>query len=158
MCSVTLIFQQQMEELELDLIDIETAVALVERGCFLKSKKFILKDDKDKIHKLHDNLKLVVINNEIFVENRGTFTAIYPLPELELVSKWLMEMKDINITICLQRKEYHSSWYYNIDNIHVDKIIHRWHPKDPVYSKYEEALTEAIKYSLRLIPKVDSFL
>ena len=63
-----------------------------------------------------------------------------------------MERKDINITICLLRKEYNSVWYYNIDNINVDRIIHRWHPKDRTYSKYEEALLEAIKYSLLLIP------
>ena len=146
-----------MEELELDVVDAETAVELVERGCFLKSKKFIFKDDKDKIHDLHDNVHLSVIKNKIFAGIEGNYKAIYPLPELELVSKWLMEVKDINITICLLRKEYNSSWYYNIDNIHVDKIIHRWHPKDPVYSKYEEALLEAIKYSLTLIPKMDSF-
>ena len=66
-----------------------------------------------------------------------------------------MERKDINITICLLRKEFGSSWYYNIDNINVDKIIHRWHPKEPTYSKYEESLLEAIKYSLSLIPKID---
>ena len=66
-----------------------------------------------------------------------------------------MERKDINITICLLRREFSSSWYYNIDNINVDKIIHRWHPKEPTYSKYEESLLEAIKYSLSLIPKID---
>ena len=143
-----------MEELELDLVDVETAVKLVERGCFLKSKKYIFKDDKETIHNLHDNVKLQVINNEIFAESYGTLKEIYTLPELELVSKWLMERKDINITICLWRKEYNSSWYYNIDNINVDKIIHRWHPKDPTYSKYEEALLEAIRFSLSIIPKI----
>ena len=66
-----------------------------------------------------------------------------------------MERKDINITICLLRREFSSPWYYNIDNINVDKIIHRWHPKDPTYSKYEEALLEAIKFSLALMSKID---
>ena len=144
-----------MEELELDLVDVETAVKLVERGCYLKSKKFIFKDDKTEINDLHDNIKFHVINKEIFAESDGTYKEIYTLPELELVSKWLMERKDINITICLLRREFSSSWYYNIDNINVDKIIHRWHPKDPTYSKYEEALLEAIKFSLTLIPKID---
>ena len=146
-----------MEELELDLVDVETAVKLVERGCFLKSKKYIYKDDKEKIHDLHDNIQLHAINNEIFAEGYGTLKSIYTLPELELVSKWLMERKDINITICLLRKEYNSVWYYNIDNINIDKIIHRWHPKDPTYSKYEEALLEAIKYSLLLVPNIAIF-
>jgi len=144
-----------MEELELDLVDAETAVKLVERGCFLKSKKFIFKDDKLEIKDLNDNIKLHVINREIFAESDGTYKEIYTLPELELVSKWLMERKDINITICLLRREFSSPWYYNIDNINVDKIIHRWHPKDPTYSKYEEALLEAIKFSLTLMPKID---
>ena len=144
-----------MEELELDLVDVETAAKLVERGCYLKSKKFIFKDDKTEINDLHDNIKLLVSNNEIFAESDGVCKEVYTLPELELVSKWLMERKDINITICLLRREFSSSWYYNIDNINVDKIIHRWHPKDPTYSKYEEALLEAIKYSLNLIPEID---
>jgi len=144
-----------MEELELDLVDVETAVKLVERGCYLKSKKFSFKNDKDVIYDLNDNIKLHVINKEIFAESHGTFKEIYTLPELELVSKWLMERKDINITICLLRKVFGSSWYYNIDNINVDKIIHRWHPKDPTYSKYEEALIAAIQFSLTLIPKID---
>jgi len=144
-----------MEELELDLVDVETAVKLIERGCYLKSKKFIFKTDKDVIYDLNNNIKLHVINKEIFAESDGTFKEIYTLPELELVSKWLMERKDINITICLLRKVFDSSWYYNIDNINVDKIIHRWHPKDPTYSKYEEALIAAIQFSLTLIPKID---
>jgi len=144
-----------MEELELDLVDVETAVKLVERGIYLKSKKYIFKDDKDKIYNLNDNIKLHVTNNDIFAESYGTYKEIYTLPELELVSKWLMERKDINITICLLRREFNSSWYYNIDNINVDKIIHRWHPIDPTYSKYEEALLEAIKFSLTFIPKID---
>jgi len=144
-----------MEELELDLVDVETAVKLVERGIYFKSKKYIFKNDKDKINELYDNMKLCIINKEIFAESNGTYKVIYTLPELELVSKWLMEKKDINITICLLRKEFGSSWYYNIDNINVDKIIHRWHPKDPTYSKYEEALLEAIKFSLTCIPKID---
>ena len=144
-----------MEELELDLVDVETAVKLIERGCYLKSKKFIFKNDRDVIYDLNDNIKLHVINKEIFAESDGTFKEIYTLPELELVSKWLMERKDINITICLLRKVFDSSWYYNIDNINVDKIIHRWHPKDPTYSKYEEALIAAIQFSLTLIPKID---
>jgi len=144
-----------MEEIELDLVDVETAVKLVEKGCYLKSKQFIFKDDKTEIKNLHDNIKLLVINNEIFAESDGVFKEVYTLPELELVSKWLMERKDINITICLLRREFSSSWYYNIDNINVDKIIHRWHPKEPTYSKYEESLLEAIKYSLRLIPNID---
>jgi hypothetical protein len=144
-----------MEELELDLVDVETAVKLVERGCYLKSKKFIFKDDKDEIIDLHDDMELHVIDKEIFAESDGTYKEIYTLPELELVSKWLMERKDINITICLLRREFSSPWYYNIDNINVDKIIHRWHPKDPTYSKYEEALLEAIKFSLALMPKID---
>ena len=144
-----------MEELELDLVDVETAVKLAERGCYLKSKKFVFKDVKAEINDLQDNIKLQVINKGIFAECNGTYKEIYPLPELELVSKWLMERKDINITICLLRREFSSSWYYNIDNINVDKIIHRWHPKEPTYSKYEEALLEAIKYSLCLIPKID---
>ena len=144
-----------MEDLELDLVDVETAIKLVERGCYLKSKKYIFKDDKDKINDLDANTKLQVINNEIFAEINGTYKKIYTLPELELVSKWLMERKDINITICLLRKEFNSTWYYNIDNINVDKIIHRWHPKKPTYAHYEEALLEAIKFSLTLIPKID---
>ena len=144
-----------MEEIELDLVDVETAVELVERGIYLKSKKYIFKDDKDKINDLHANTKLQVINKEIFAEINGTFKEIYTLPELELVSKWLMERKDINITICLFRKEFNSTWYYNIDNINVDKIIHRWYPKNPTYTHYEEALLEAIKLSLTLIPKID---
>jgi hypothetical protein len=144
-----------MEELELDLVDVETAVKLVERGCFLKSKKYFFKDNKDKLNDLNDNIKLQVINKKMFAENYGTYKEIYTLPELELVSKWLMERKDINITICLLRKEFGCSWYYNIDNINVDKIIQRWHPKDPTYSKYEEALLEAIKFSLTLILKID---
>jgi len=144
-----------MEELELDLVDAETAIKLVERGCYLKSKKFIFKDDRDEINDLHDKVKLLVINKELFAESDGTYKEIYTLPELELVSKWLMERKDINITICLLRREFSSSWYYNIDHINVDKIIHRWHPKEPTYFKYEEALLEAIKYSLSLIPKID---
>ena len=144
-----------MEELELDLVDVETAVKLVERGCYLKSKKFIFKANKAEINDLHDNIKLLVSNNEIFAESDGVCKEVYTLPELELVSKWLMERKDINITICLLRREFSSSWYYNIDNINVDKIIHRWHPKEPTYSKYEESLLEAIKYSLSLIPKID---
>ena len=144
-----------MEELELDLVDVETAVKLVERGCYLKSKKYIFKDDKGEINDLHDKVKLHVINKKIFAESDGTYKEVYTLPELELVSKWLMERKDINITICLLRREFSSSWYYNIDNINVDKIIHRWHPKEPTYSKYEESLLEAIKYSLSLIPKID---
>ena len=144
-----------MEELELDLVDVETAVKLVERGCYLKSKKYIFKDDKGEINDLHDKVKLHVINKKIFAESDGTYKEVYTLPELELVSKWLMERMDINITICLLRREFSSSWYYNIDNINVDKIIHRWHPKEPTYSKYEEALLEAIKYSLTLIPKID---
>ena len=144
-----------MEELELDLVDVETAVKLVEIGCYLKSKKFIFKDDKDEIIDLHDDMELHVIDKEIFAESGGTYKEIYTLPELELVSKWLMERKDINITICLLRREFSSPWYYNIDNINVDKIIHRWHPKDPTYSKYEEALLEAIKFSLALMSKID---
>lgn len=140
-----------MEELELDLVDVETAVKLVGIGCYLKSKKYIFKDAKDKIIDLHDNIKLHVINKKIFAESYGTYKEIYTLPELELVSKWLMERKDINITICLLRKVFGSSWYYNIDNINVDKIIHRWHPKDPTYSKYEDALLEAIKFSLTIL-------
>jgi hypothetical protein len=144
-----------MEELELDLVDVETAVKLVERGCYLKSKKFVFKDKEEEINDLHDNIKLHVINKEIFAEIYGTYKQIYTLPELELVSKWLMEKKDINITICLLRREFGSLWYYNIDNINVDKIIQRWHPKDPTYSKYEEALLEAIKFSLTFIPKID---
>ena len=145
-----------MEEIELDLVDVETAVNLVERGCYLKSKKFIFKDDKSKINDLYDNTELCVVNKVIFAECDGTYKEICPLPELELVSKWLMERKDINITICLLRREFSSSWYYNIDNISVDRIIRRWHPKEPTYSKYEDALLEAIKYSLSLIPKIDS--
>jgi len=39
-----------------------------------------------------------------------------------------------------------------LDLVDVDKIIHRWHPKDPTNSKYEETLLEAIKFSLTLIP------
>jgi len=144
-----------MEELELDLVDVETAVKLVERGCFLKSKKYIYKDNKEKINDLQNDVKLHVSNNKMFAESHGTLKEIYLLPELELVSKWLMERKDINITICLLRREYSSLWYYNIDNINVDKIIHRWHPKDPTFGKYEEALSEAIKFSLTLIPKID---
>jgi len=144
-----------MEELELELVDVETAVKLVERGCYLKSKKFIFKDDKTEINDLHDNIKLLVIHKKIFAESDGAYKEVFTLPELELVSKWLMERKDMNITICLMRREFSSSWYYNIDNINVDKIIHRWHPKEPTYSKYEEALSEAIKYSLTLIPKND---
>ena len=144
-----------MDELELELVDVETAVKLVERGCYLKSKKFIFKDDKTEINDLHDKVKLHVINKKIFAESDGTYKEVYTLPELELVSKWLMERMDINITICLLRREFSSSWYYNIDNINVDKIIHRWHPKEPTYSKYEEALLEAIKFSLIIIPKND---
>ena len=143
-----------MEELELVLVDKETAIMLFERGCYLKSKKYIFKDEADKINDLHDNIKLHVVNQNIYAENDGIYKQIYTLPELELVSKWLMERKDINITICLLRKEYNSVWYYNIDNINVDRIIHRWHPKDPTYNKYEEALLDAIKYSLQLVPKI----
>jgi len=144
-----------MEELELDLVDVETAGKLVERGCYLKSKKYIFLDDKDKINDFHESVKLYVVNKQIFAEISGKYKEIYTLPELELVSKWLMERKDINITICLLRKEFNSTWYFNIDNINIDKIIHRWHPKDPTYSKYEEALLEAIKFSLTLLPKID---
>jgi len=144
-----------MEELELDLVDVETAVKLVERGCYLKSKKFVFKDDKTEINDLHDKIKLHVFHKEIFAESDGTYKEVYTLPELELVSKWLMERKDFNITIYLLRREFSSSWYYNIDNINVDKIIHRWHPKEPTYSKYEDALLDAIKFSLHLIPKID---
>ena len=150
-----------MEELELDLVDFETAVDLAERGCYLKSKKFFLKDSKE-IKELYDNMKLYLVNKTMFVEiyqapllmTNKAYLEVYTQPELELVSKWLMERKDINITICLLRKEFNSTWYFNIDNIKVDKIIHRWHPKEPTYAKYELALLEAIKFSLTLIPKI----
>ena len=127
------------EKTELDLVDFETAVELAERDCLLISKKSFVK--------VSDN-QYYTINNIGFPPN------MYPRPELELVSKWLMDNKDINITIILMRRENgHASWYFNIDHIKVDKILHRWHPKDPVYDKYEDALLEGIKFSLTLIPK-----
>lgn len=127
----------KFENTELDLVDFETAVQLAEKGCLLRSRKSFVK--------LGDH-QYYTINNIGFPPN------IYPRPELELVSKWLMDNKDINITINILRRENgHASWYYNIDHIKVDKILHRWHPKDPIYDKYEVALLEAIKYSLTLI-------
>ena len=85
------------------------------------------------------------------INNVGFPPNIYPRPELELVSKWFMEKKDINITVNLLRNEYNSRWCYNVDHIMVDQILHRWHPKDETYLTYENALSEAIKFCLILI-------
>lgn len=125
---------QQFEKIELDLVDFETAVSLVEKGCLLRSKKSFVKVSDNQYYE---------INNVGFPPN------IYPRPELELVSKWLMENKDINITINLLRDS--SRWYYNVDNIKIDHILHRWHPKDETYLTYEKALSEGIKFCLTLI-------
>lgn len=126
----------KFENIELDLVDFETAIQLAEKGCLLRSRKSFVK--------LGDH-QYYTINNIGFPPN------MYPKPELELVSKWLMEKKDINITINLLRNEHNSRWYYNVDHIKVDKILHRWHPKDETYLTYEKALSEAIKFCLTLI-------
>ena len=127
---------QQFEKIELDLVDFETAVSLVEKGCFLRSKTSFVNVSDNQYYE---------INNVGFPPN------IYPRPELELVSKWFMEKKDINITVNLLRNEYNSRWCYNVDHIMVDQILHRWHPKDETYLTYEKALSEAIKFCLILI-------
>lgn len=126
----------QFENLELDYVDFETAVSLTEKGCFLKTKKSYVKHNDDTISTIN---------------NIGLPPNMYPRPELELVSKWLMEKKDINITICILKKEYGSAWYYNIDRINEMILLHRWHPIDETYDSYEKALSEGIKLSLTYI-------
>ena len=60
----------KFENTELDLVDFETAIALTERGCFLRSKKSFVKISDDKYY---------TVNNVGFPPN------MYPQPELELV-------------------------------------------------------------------------
>jgi len=128
----------KFETIELDIVDFETAVDLTNIGCFLKSKKSYVKHSDGSISKIN---------------NIGVPPNMYPAPELELVSKWFMEKHDINITICILRREVHSTWYYNIDRISVDKILHRWNPKLDTYLTYEEALSKAIKDSILFVRK-----
>jgi len=121
----------KLDDIELDIVDFKTAEELYNKGCYLNTKYCF-----------------DAFNEHKFISNLCYDTKFYPAPELELVSKWLMEKKDINITICLLRKELNSVWYYNIDNISVDKILHRWNPNIRTYLKYEDALLAAIKHSL----------
>jgi len=122
----------EKEKTELDIVDFDTSIELYNKGCYLNTKYW---------YRIKDKKKCIFYYLYCIPD-------FYPAPELELVSKWLMEKKDINITICLLRKEFNSAWYFNIDHISVDKILHRWNPNIKTYTKYEDALSAAIKHSL----------
>jgi hypothetical protein len=129
------------KRIKLDVVDIQTAKSLYEAGFkFDTNYWYNLKQDTTGYHLYFR------ANNKW-----STYPCIIPAPELELLSKWLMDEYNVNITICLLKKEVTHSWYYNIDYINEDKIIHHWNPKLPSFDTYEKALDTAVKSTLKFL-------
>jgi hypothetical protein len=137
-----------MDNLTLDTVDIETAISLYNQGWNIETNYFFRLREDVYLKTNYVEYEKISIRH---IDRILPPAFMYSAPELELVSKWLMEKYDINITVCLLRKEFGHSWYYNIDHINADKILHRWNPKINTYHKYEEALSEGIKHSLKLM-------
>jgi hypothetical protein len=86
------------------------------------------------------------------------FDSDLRMPTQSLLQKWLRDIHNINITICLSGKKYDEPSYpwdsFEQDEVFFYVIIHNKNESttlEPYFNIYEEALEQALIESLKLI-------
>jgi hypothetical protein len=121
-----------------DYVSVETAKLLKEKG--FDEKCFYCFDDVIGESRLS---KLMICNNSELVEH------YYSAPTLQMAMKWLREVHNYDVGVCLDSYvEPYDNLYYIVIRRRKDKYENISPCEQAYYDTYEEACEAAIKYCL----------